>query len=121
MRELASISDPLQTTRLVCAAVVSLAAVVGLSHAAEPPVRFNQQIRPILAKNCVSCHGGVKQAGGLSFVYADNVFAGGDSGQPAVAPGDVESSYLIDRVTDPDPDSRMPPADHGPPLSADEI
>ncbi|MGD9636794.1 MAG: PSD1 and planctomycete cytochrome C domain-containing protein, partial [Pirellulales bacterium] len=42
-------------------------------------------------------------------------------GQPAVAPGDVESSYLIDRVTDPDPDSRMPPADHGPPLSADEI
>jgi len=82
---------------------------------------FNAQIRPILAQHCVSCHGGVKQAGGLSFVYAENVFTGGDSGQPAVVPGDVASSYLVDRITDPDSDSRMPPAEHSPPLSAEEI
>lgn len=109
------------TTRLVCVAIACLIAAASPIRAAGQPVRFNQQIRPIFAKHCVACHGGVRQAGGLSFVYADNVFAGGDSGQPAVTPGDVESSYLIDRVTDPDAESRMPPAEHGPPLSQAEI
>ena len=87
----------------------------------ERPVGFNDDIRPIFAEHCVACHGGVKQAGGLSFVYRDNVFAGGDSGQPAVVPGDLDESYLIERVTDPDPETRMPPGEHGPALSAAEI
>jgi hypothetical protein len=91
------------------------------SAAAEEAIQFNKHIRPIFAEHCAACHGGVKQAGGLSFVYAENVFNGGDSGQPAAVPGDVESSYLIDRVTDPDPETRMPPGEHGPPLSAVEI
>ena len=38
-----------------------------------------------------------------------------------MVPGDPEASYLLERVTDPDPESRMPPAEHGPPLSAAEI
>jgi hypothetical protein len=80
-------------------------------------VSFNADIRPIFAKHCVACHGGVKQASELSFVYRDNVLAGGESGAPAVVPGDVDASYLIERVTDPDPETRMPPAEHGPPLS----
>jgi hypothetical protein len=84
-------------------------------------VRFNADIRPIFAEHCVACHGGVKQASELSFVYRDNVMAGGESGAPAVVPGDVEASYLIDRVTDPAPESRMPPAEHGPALSDTEI
>jgi len=84
-------------------------------------IQFNSHIRPIFAEQCIACHGGVKQAGGLSFVYAENVFAGGDSGQPAIVPGDIDSSYLIERITDTDPDSRMPPAEHGPPLSTEQI
>ena len=32
-------------------------------------VDFNQQIRPIFTQHCSSCHGGVKQAGDVSFVY----------------------------------------------------
>ncbi len=84
-------------------------------------VQFNADVRPIFAEHCVACHGGVKQASGFSLVYQENVLAGGESGAPAVVPGDVEASYLIERVTDPDPESRMPPAEHGPPLSAVEI
>jgi hypothetical protein len=103
---------------LIAGAAISVLS--GTSMASEE-VRFNTDIRPIFAEHCVACHGGVKQASELSFVYHDNVLAGGESGAPAVVPGDVEASYLIDRVTDPDPESRMPPADHGPPLSADEI
>jgi hypothetical protein len=84
-------------------------------------VRFNEDIRPIFVEHCVACHGGVKQTSGLSFVYRENVLAGGESGAPAVVPGDPDASYLLERVTDPDPESRMPPAEHGPPLSATEI
>ncbi|MEX2093529.1 MAG: c-type cytochrome domain-containing protein, partial [Pirellulales bacterium] len=77
-----------------------------IATADEPDVGFNADVRPIFAEHCVACHGGVKQAGGLSFAYRDNVFAGGESGQPAVVPGDLEASYLLERVTDPDPNSR---------------
>ena len=85
------------------------------------PIDFGTQVRPIFAQHCVACHGGVKQAGGLSFVYPDNVFAGGDSGMPTVQAGDPAGSYLLERVNDSDPESRMPPAEHGPPLSPREI
>jgi hypothetical protein len=63
----------------------------------------------------------VKQAGGLSLIYRELATAEGESGLTPVAPGAVDESYLIDRVSDPDPESRMPPTDHGPPLSEDEI
>ena len=39
----------------------------------ESPVDFNSQIRPILVANCTSCHGGVKQAGDVSFIYPEQV------------------------------------------------
>lgn len=108
--------------RWACACVLAACTFAGsVAGSEEITPSFNAQIRPILAQHCVSCHGGVKQAGGLSFVYAENVFAGGDSGQPTVAPGDIESSYLIDRVTDTDPETRMPPAEYGPPLSGEEV
>ena len=35
------------------------------------PVDFNADIRPILNQNCTACHGGVKAAGDISFVYRD--------------------------------------------------
>jgi mono/diheme cytochrome c family protein len=84
-------------------------------------VSFNAHIRPIFAKHCVSCHGGVKQASGLSLIYREQALAEADSGLAPIVPGSAEESYLIDRISDPDPESRMPPAEHGPPLSAEEI
>lgn len=105
--------------------LTALASVlVGLSQtaaAAGETVSFNAHIRPIFAKHCVACHGGVKQAGGVSFIYREEALAEGDSGLTPIAPGDVAGSYLLDRVADPDPETRMPPAAHGPPLSEGEI
>ena len=47
--------------------VVVVGIVVGGSltaaPAAEKPVSFTDDIRPLFNKNCVSCHGGVKKAG----------------------------------------------------------
>jgi len=92
------------------------------AQAREPgPVSFNADIRPILVKSCVSCHGGVKQLSGLSFVYRDQALAECESGQRPIVPGKPDESYLLERVSDPEPDLRMPPAEHGPPLPPDEI
>ncbi len=60
-------------------------------NAVSPPVDFNRDVRPIFNQHCVACHGGVKQAGGLSFVYADSVLA-------VIDPGSSEDSYLMERV-----------------------
>lgn len=100
---------------------VSIFALLGTAHplAADEPnatvsrVDFNSQIRPILTKHCTSCHGGVKQAGGVSFVY-------GDLAMDTIEPGDPESSLLLERVLDEDDDYRMPPPEHGPALGKKE-
>lgn len=102
---------------IVCAAAVAR----GGESPGERPVSFNADIRPILVKNCVSCHGGVKQLSGLSFVYRSQALAECESGMTPIVPGRPEDSYLIERVSDADPETRMPPAEHGPALSTREI
>ena len=34
-------------------------------------IDFNADVRPILNKNCLPCHGGVKQLGKLSFLFME--------------------------------------------------
>lgn len=86
---------------------------------AKATVDFNLQIRPILTQYCSSCHGGVKQAGDLSFVYAEKVLP--PDGW-VIEPGDPEGSVLIERIKSDDPDERMPPPnEHPEPLPPGEI
>lgn len=104
--------------------ILLLATGLGeFSHAAEneklpKTIRFNDHIRPIFTAHCTACHGGVKQAGEVSFVYREQVLP--PDGW-IVEPGDPEASILIERVIEKDPDLRMPPPDHGPALSKREI
>jgi hypothetical protein len=79
--------------------------------AGEQPVSFNEQIRPLLNKHCTSCHGGVKRAADISFVYSETVLP--PDGW-IVEPGDPDSSSLIDRITTADRELRMPPPDEHP-------
>ena len=91
---------------------------LGVSNAA-PRVDFNRDIRPILNQNCTSCHGGVKQQAGVSFIYREEALGKGKSGRPTVVPGKPYASELIARVTSPDPQVRMPY--HAPPLLPHQI
>jgi mono/diheme cytochrome c family protein len=77
--------------------------------AEEEPVDFVRQVQPILARACLSCHGPQKQRSALRLDVREQVFKGGDSGQPAVKPGDAAASALIERVTSTDKSLRMPP------------
>ena len=81
-------------------------------------VDFERDVRPILNEHCVGCHGGVKQAGGVSFVWEDQVLP--PDGW-AVIPGEPDESPLFTRLSETDPDVRMPPPEEHPePLSDDD-
>ncbi len=97
------------------------AAALALDPKTAPPIDFSHDIRPIFNKNCVGCHGGVKRAGKISFIYREVVVAQDANDDKPIHPGDPENSELIRRVTTDNEDDRMPPADHAGKLSEHDI
>ena len=77
---------------------------------------FENEIRPLLAKNCFGCHGIKKREAGLRLDQLQGHLDGGDSG-PAVIPGDVDNSLLIQAIRRED-GLEMPP---NTPLDAAQI
>jgi len=84
------------------------------SHAVESqPIRYNRDIRPLLADRCFHCHGPdqadrqaalrLDQADGDEGAYRDA------AGVVAIKPGSLEESELWKRIISEDADSVMPP------------
>jgi len=94
-------------------------AATGDPAAAQLAV-YSEKIRPLLAEQCFSCHGGLKQEAGLRLDTVALMLEGGESGG-VIVKGDPDASLLFERVSDPDPASRMPPEGEGVPLSAEQI
>jgi hypothetical protein len=87
-------------------------------YSAEP-VDYSRDIRPILTKHCLSCHGPKKQRSGLRLDSAAAARTGGNSG-PALVPGKSGASRLIQAVSGGNDEvPAMPPK--GPRLPAAEI
>ncbi len=87
-------------------AIVVLASQV---YALEPTkVDYASQIKPILVKNCISCHGVEKQKGGLRLDAGASIIKGGNSG-PILIPGKSNESKILHAVEGKDPETRMPP------------
>jgi hypothetical protein len=82
-------------------------------------VDFNTQVKPLLNKNCIACHGGVKKAGGFSVLFRHEAVAPTKSGKPAIIPGDADASEMIRRLTLEDHTERMPL--EAAPLKPDDI
>src|SRR5262245_46011677 len=62
----------------------------------QPPARpfvRTGEVRELLQRACLECHGGKKTRGGLDLGTREALLRGGDSG-PAVVPGDVKKSLL---------------------------
>lgn len=85
----------------------------------EEEVDFNSEVKPILNKHCISCHGGVKKNGGFSVLFEEEAMAITESGKPAIIPGNPKGSELISRLYEDDPEQRMPY--HRPPLTKEEV
>ncbi|RAJ88048.1 cytochrome c [Chitinophaga dinghuensis] len=101
---------------------ISIAIAIGGIFAACNSARkpdFSTEIKPILNKHCISCHGGVKQSGGFSVLFREEALGITKSGKPAIIPGHPEKSEFIRRLTCKDPKERMP--QKGAPLSEEEV
>ncbi|HET6898712.1 MAG TPA: c-type cytochrome domain-containing protein, partial [Vicinamibacteria bacterium] len=89
-----------------------------------PRVSFNRDVRPILADNCYACHGPDRnrRQRDLRLDIEEVATASLPSHATAIVPGHPETSALIQRVTDPDEQKRMPHLSSGKPrLSAAQI
>ncbi|MDA0659936.1 MAG: PSD1 and planctomycete cytochrome C domain-containing protein [Planctomycetota bacterium] len=68
---------------------------------------FESQVRPLLISQCADCHGAEEQSAGLRVDSLGSLLRGGDTG-PALVPGDVESSLLVQAIRQTG-ELRMPP------------
>ncbi|WP_298864408.1 PSD1 and planctomycete cytochrome C domain-containing protein [uncultured Gimesia sp.] len=91
--------------------------VMSLKTGLGAEVRFNEDIRPILAEHCLHCHGpdAEKRQADLRL---DIERAAKESAIVSMKPNESE---FFRRITSKDPDLRMPPADTGKSLSAKQI
>lgn len=101
--------------------VVMLLVVPAAAHrqaAGAEAVDFREEVAPILQRRCVSCHNDRDRRGGLSLQSSQAAKSGGDSGE-VIAPGEPESSYLLDLVTPTGAAAEMPEGE--PPLTKREV
>ena len=98
-----------------------LATTIGLAGpsvpAADAPIDFNRDIRPILSENCFYCHGqdGNKRQADLRLDDRDAALAA-----RAIVPGDPGASAILERIHSSDDDVVMPPPSSNRQLSAEQ-
>ncbi len=96
-------------------ALITLIDSVGSETAFADPaenISFDQQIAPLLASRCLSCHNATEKKGGLDLQREASARVGGDSGSVITA-GTPDKSLLWERIVS----DEMPPKQH---LSAQE-
>jgi len=96
-------NNPLKVLVLGMAAA---GAICGQGVPAASPDFFETKIRPVLAKNCYSCHT-TSQMAGLRLDSSDAMAKGGKRGA-AVVPGEPDKSVLIEAIRQTDPNLKMP-------------
>ncbi|MEZ6055198.1 MAG: DUF1553 domain-containing protein [Planctomycetaceae bacterium] len=107
---------------LMLALSVSVAMGADGQQAGTLPVDFNTEIRPLLSNNCFFCHGPDADERQADLRLDTRAGAIADlGGHQAIAPGQVDASELIRRITSTDPDVVMPPAGKGKPLTPAQI
>lgn len=85
----------------------------------EEKIDFSAQVKPILNKRCISCHGGVKRNAEYSLLFRHEALDTAESGKVPIIPGDPHNSEMIRRITANDSEVRMPYKEE--PLTREEI
>lgn len=94
---------------------------LSIGSAIYAKIEFNQEVRPILAKHCLSCHGPDEESRKAKLRL--DTYEGAtkeQDGIQALVPGKPDESELIYRVEADDPDEIMPPPEDGPALTFEE-
>ncbi len=110
-------TDAMKIKVVVAAGMLVFARSSAVAHAVD----YLRDVKPILTERCVSCHGAVRQKGGLRLDTAALIRRGGESGA-VIEPGKSEESVLIERVTATTAAAnRMPPPSEGVALGDHEV
>jgi hypothetical protein len=86
---------------LALACTLVLGPAGGGADASEVAERtFTLQVLPLLTQKCFGCHGGDRAEikGGFSMASREHLLSGGESGEPAVVPGQLEQGVLLPAV-----------------------
>jgi len=112
-------------------AVALLATATGCSRShlggshARAQLDFNQDVQPILASNCFSCHGPDPEMrkAGLRLDLEESAFRKRPGKPDAIVPGHPESSELIKRIGSKNPHYLMPqsPLGEAKPMKPEDI
>ena len=83
-------------------------------------ISYNQDIRPILSRNCFACHGPDQndRKAKLRLDTAEGAYASLKGAAPAIVPGDIDKSELVARILD--DEDPMPPVDSHKQLKPEE-
>src|SRR5438094_10125438 len=105
--------------KIIVVLLLAVATVSFLVLTKEDRIDYSTQVKPIINKNCITCHGGVRAKANFSLLFRDQALAKTKSGKYAIVPGDPDKSEMIRRLTLDDPEERMP--FHHEPLTKEEI
>ncbi len=115
---------PLMTTRSLFLSITLLSGATcgALGEETSGRVRYNRDVRPILAENCFACHGfdPKHREAGLRLDTFEGATREND-GVRAIVPGNVARSEAFSRILSSDKDEVMPPPKaHKSPITEDQ-
>ncbi len=102
------------TTFLIAALLFSASAAQGQT------VDYLREVKPVLAASCYTCHGPIKQKGGLRLDTVTQMTTGGDHGA-VIAPGKADDGLLLKHLRGDTGFRRMPPEGEGEALKPAQI
>ena len=88
--------------------VVAAGAITFFVFSHPSKIDFNTQVKPIFNKKCITCHGGVRAKSNFSLLFREDAMKPAKSGKYPIVPGKPGQSELIRRITNNDPEERMP-------------
>ena len=103
----------IQSTGYVVLVAFGLSTASSATVAGAEESLLERDVLPILTKNCLGCHGGLKQEGGLDLRTMPSMLKGGESG-PAIEKGHADRSELWKQIAS----DNMPSGDDREKLSA---
>lgn len=85
------------------------------------PISFHNDIRPIFENSCLECHGPEKQKADFRVDEYETLLKGGESEIPAVVPGDLVESLMVELINTDYEEEKMPPEGKADPLTDEQI
>ena len=67
--------------------LIGIVICIWFTGCKEKKIDFSAQVKPILNKRCISCHGGVKRNAKFSLLFRHEALDTAESGKLAIIPG----------------------------------